>query len=422
MRVLLSSILLLGHANAENCRGACQPQKKQCTFTAKVDLFASSTGYFKFEECGDEPHPTLEMRQGWKYKFLQNDDTNWFHPLGFAYEADGAILGVDELEPGISRAGDPCDSDNTCQAPRYFVEGKFVGDSFDNANGIAGEDFGLDVYEPAFQQGRGDWQEQRDKGRGFFVEVTLTDSKNTDDLFYFCHIHGGMSGRIVVLDETGEAVNPNPNTPPLPYGREVPSDFDSKCGTFGTGDFQRGSKLCPANDYVFCDNDSEAADPEFSECMFALDCHMHHYMRVNLEADKTAAFMHQMIPHHENAVNMAKVALKFGIEEGKDPDGEVEQLMYEIINNQNAQITFMRNWLIDHGYASSTEAQCGDYVPEHGKAGGDMPPMNGVYGMAGISPRSNAPFRRPNFPSAFGGRFPGFGYNFGGMYGQQWGR
>ena len=125
-----------------------------------------------------------------------------------------------------------------------------------------------DVYEPAFQQGRGDWQAQRDEGRGFFVEVTLTDKENTDDLFYFCHIHGGMSGRIVVLDEDGNAVNPSPGTPALPYGRETPSDFDTKCGTYGTGDFQRGSKLCPANDYVFCDDDSEPS--EFSECMFAL--------------------------------------------------------------------------------------------------------------------------------------------------------
>jgi len=145
MKVMMSSIfaLGLGAAEAANCAGSCKPLQKKCTFTAKVDLFASSTGYFKFEECGDDPHPTIEMRQGWTYKFLQNDDTNWFHPLGFAYEADGAILGVDELEPAISRAGDACDSDNTCQAPRYFVEGRFVGDSFDNAKGVAGEDFGL---------------------------------------------------------------------------------------------------------------------------------------------------------------------------------------------------------------------------------------------------------------------------------------
>jgi len=34
-----------------------------------------------------------------------------------------------------------------------------------------------------------------------------------------------------------------------------------------------------------------------------------------------------MIPHHENAVNMAKVALKFGVDAAKDPEGEVEQLM-----------------------------------------------------------------------------------------------
>lgn len=33
--------------------------------------------------------------------FDQLNSTNWFHPLGFAYEPDGAHEGVDELEEGI---------------------------------------------------------------------------------------------------------------------------------------------------------------------------------------------------------------------------------------------------------------------------------------------------------------------------------
>jgi len=55
---------------------------------------------------------------------LQNDDSNWLHPLGFAYEPDGAHEGVDELEAGIDRgtSGAGCANDNTCQAPMYYFD------------------------------------------------------------------------------------------------------------------------------------------------------------------------------------------------------------------------------------------------------------------------------------------------------------
>lgn len=43
-------------------------------------------------------------------------------------------------------------------------------------------------------------------------------------------------------------------------------------------------------------------------------------------------FMHQMIPHHENAVNMAKTLLI--LPEAKD-DPEILGLLTDIINTQN---------------------------------------------------------------------------------------
>lgn len=36
--------------------------------------------------------------------FDQTESSNWFHPLGFAYEPDGAHEGVDELEDGIGNS------------------------------------------------------------------------------------------------------------------------------------------------------------------------------------------------------------------------------------------------------------------------------------------------------------------------------
>ncbi|CAN0311029.1 unnamed protein product, partial [Laminaria digitata] len=57
--------------------------------------------------------------------------------------------------------------------------------------------------------------------------------------------------------------------------------------------------------------------------------------------------MHQMIPHHENAVNMARILLK-NPGDGEELDEEVSAMLREIINTQNYQITFMRGFLNDN--------------------------------------------------------------------------
>ena len=57
------------------------------------------TGYFQIEGC-EGVNPTLHLTVGQTYKFDQSDITNWYHLVGFAYEADGAHVPVDELEPG----------------------------------------------------------------------------------------------------------------------------------------------------------------------------------------------------------------------------------------------------------------------------------------------------------------------------------
>jgi uncharacterized protein (DUF305 family) len=63
-----------------------------------------------------------------------------------------------------------------------------------------------------------------------------------------------------------------------------------------------------------------------------------------------------MIPHHQNAVNMAKSLLYSGALSCDDLLNEEDQLcnmevlMYEIINSQNFQIHQMRNVLKAEGY------------------------------------------------------------------------
>lgn len=69
-----------------------------------------------------------------------------------------------------------------------------------------------------------------------------------------------------------------------------------------------------------------------------------------------------MIPHHQNAVNMAKSLLHSGaltcddVMDDKDPGCNLEVLMMEIINSQNFQINQMRTVLQNEGYP--TEDKC----------------------------------------------------------------
>jgi uncharacterized protein (DUF305 family) len=46
-----------------------------------------------------------------------------------------------------------------------------------------------------------------------------------------------------------------------------------------------------------------------------------------------------MIPHHQGAIDMAKVVLKYG----KDP--EMKKLAEDIIKAQDTEIAFMKGWL-----------------------------------------------------------------------------
>ena len=261
-----------------------------------------------FEGC-EGVNPTLHLTMGRTYKFDQSDISNWYHLLGFAYEADGAHVPVDELEPGVAPGDSTCDDDNTCPAPMYFMNGEYQGkfSNIESAAPLAGdEDFGLDAVEPLFFHPFGDWQ-----GYGDMATYLNFDKEFDKDFFYFCHIHAGMSGRVKLVDAEGNKMSEE-DTPELPYKYAQIGKFDVDCGTFNTTGFELTTEEAGPGDkcpgfFVCADEGVEKSG--YATCVEAMNCHMMQSM-TTYAAGTSELFCHQMIPQHQNTVNMAKALLK----------------------------------------------------------------------------------------------------------------
>ena len=65
-------------------------------------------------------------------------------------------------------------------------------------------------------------------------------------------------------------------------------------------------------------------------------------MSATMATDPDVAFVCGMIPHHQGAIDMAKVVLEYG----KDP--WVKQLAQNVIDAQSKEIADMTKWLEDH--------------------------------------------------------------------------
>jgi len=86
-----------------------------------------------------------------------------------------------------------------------------------------------------------------------------------------------------------------------------------------------------------------ARDSAATTAYKAANARMHKDMDITFTGDADADFVRGMIPHHQGAIDMAKVVLAHG----KDP--ELTKLATSIIADQEKEIAMMREWLKKNG-------------------------------------------------------------------------
>jgi uncharacterized protein (DUF305 family) len=86
----------------------------------------------------------------------------------------------------------------------------------------------------------------------------------------------------------------------------------------------------------------QMSDAPSTKAFQAADAKMHDNMGVSYSGDPDVDFVRGMIPHHQGAIDMAKVELEYG----KNPD--IRKIAETIIAAQEGEIAALQAWLDAH--------------------------------------------------------------------------
>ena len=86
-----------------------------------------------------------------------------------------------------------------------------------------------------------------------------------------------------------------------------------------------------------------ASETDSTKAFMEASKKMHGDMAIDYSGDADADFVRGMIPHHQGAIDMAKIVLAHG----KDP--EIRKLAENVIRDQEKEVAVMKDWLKKNG-------------------------------------------------------------------------